>query len=64
MKRFLHSIGYRPSKNDILVLSWFVLICGLIASGIGLAQGEPRPFRVLCGCCVVFILGLYAHHKR
>jgi hypothetical protein len=35
MKRLLEAIGFQSSKNDRLVLKWFLIVCCLIASAIG-----------------------------
>jgi membrane protein implicated in regulation of membrane protease activity len=65
MKRFLALIGYRPSKNDFLMLSWFLLFCGITCAMCGFSLGEPwRGLRQLGMFGFFSIMGLYAHKVR
>jgi len=65
MKRFLALIGYRPSKNDFLVLSWFLFFCGITCAVCGFSLGELwRGLRQLGMFSFFFIMGLYAHKVR
>jgi hypothetical protein len=62
MKRFLALIGYRPSKYDFLVLSWFLLFCGIACAVLGFTLGEPwRGLQQLGFFSFSFIMGLCAH---
>ena len=65
VKSLLMWLRYRRSKNDLLVLSWFVLSCGIGCAALGSVLGEPlRGFRHLGLMGIVFIFGLYAHTLR
>jgi hypothetical protein len=55
---------YNPSKKDVLLLSWVVLMCALLGAVIGSFLGEPTPFRALGGAPGVIEKSSTRVHRR
>jgi hypothetical protein len=65
MKKSLAFIGYRSSKSDLLVLSWFVLLCGIGCAVFGFILGKPLRGLGQSGLMsFFFFMGVYAHQLR